>query len=157
MANFFGKFESKKQEWATPQDLFDQLNEEFKFTLDLAASPEDAKCPNYYTKEIDGLAQDWNGMCWLNPPYGSKEYKLENWIKKAYHSTQSNNECIVVMLIPARTNTRWWHNYCMNAAEVKFICGRPKFGNAKHGLPQPLAIIVFKQHDGNTKFSSLRM
>ena len=153
MAFFKGKFSSNKQEWATPIDLFKKIDEEFHFTLDLAADCSNTKCEKYFSEKDDSLKQNWDGVCWLNPPYGSKEYKLENWIKKAYNESLKENN-IIVMLIPARTNTKWWHKYCMTSSEIKFICGRPKFGDAKHGLPQPLALIVFKNHDEQTIFSS---
>jgi len=92
----------------------------------------------------------------VNPPYGKKgPEKLAKWVEKAYFESQQKDTCVVVMLLPARTNTQWWHKYCMNAYEIKFICGRPKFGNAKHGLPWPLAIVVFKKHTGLTNISSL--
>jgi phage N-6-adenine-methyltransferase len=154
MANFFGKFNSNKQEWETPLSLFKKLDDEFHFNFDLAADNENKKCENFFNENDNALDKSWSGVCWLNPPYGNAEYKLENWIKKAFEETK-HNDCVVVMLVPARTNTRWWHNYCMKSAEIKFICGRPKFGDAKHGLPQPLAVVVFKKHQGNTLFSSL--
>jgi site-specific DNA-methyltransferase (adenine-specific) len=78
---------------------------------------------------------------------------MVDFVKKAYNDSQTNENLTVVMLIPARTNTKWFHNYCMKAAEVRFICGRPKFGDSKHGLPQPLILVVFKKSD-TTKFSS---
>ena len=157
MANFFGKFNSAKQEWATPQSLFDKLNDEFHFTIDLAADETNHKCEKYFSKEDDALRQDWSGYTgWINPPYGSNKSKLQDWIKKAHYEAEENG-CTVVMLIPARTNTKWWHRYCMQAAEVRFLCGRPKFGNANHGLPQPLAIIVFQKHSGETKFLSFEI
>lgn len=153
MAGFNKKFDSIKQDWTTPKILFDKLNKEFNFEYDLAADKDNALCSKFYTKEDDGLKQNWSGICWLNPPYGDKSSKMVDWIKKAYLTTQENPELTVVMLIPARTNTKWFHNYCMKAAEVRFICGRPKFGDSKHGLPQPLILLVFKKSD-NTKFSS---
>lgn len=147
------RFLSNKQEWETPPELFAKLDNEFHFTLDLAADEHNTKCKTYYSEKDDALICEWEGVCWLNPPYGSKNYRLINWIKKAFDETQKDN-CLVVMLIPARTNTKWWHQYCMQAAEVRFICGRPKFSNAKHGLPQPLALIIFKKHLDQTKFLS---
>jgi phage N-6-adenine-methyltransferase len=155
MAFFKNKFDSIKQDWNTPKVLFDKLNKEFNFKWDLAASKENTLCKNYYTKETDGLKQNWIGVCWCNPPYGDKNSKMVDWIKKAYLDTYNRLDLTVVMLIPARTNTKWFHNYCMKADEVRFICGRPKFGDSKHGLPQPLAIIVFKYKlYRNTRFSS---
>jgi len=156
MAFFKTKFESHKQEWETPIDLFDKLNREFNFTIDLAADATNAKCPVYYTSENDALKLSWHGNCWLNPPYGAKQHKLSDWVQKAFNEAQKP-DCTVVMLIPARTNTRWWHNYCMKAAEIRFINGRPKFGDAKHGLPQPLALVIFKLHDGLTILSSFEI
>lgn len=153
MARFTNKFESNRQDWTTPEILFDTLNAEFHFEWDLAASPENAKCSKYYTSKQDGLKQKWDSVCWLNPPYGDSKSKMVSWIKKAYYDTRLNPDLTVVMLIPARTNTKWFHQYCMKAAEVRFICGRPKFGDSKHGLPQPLAIVVFKMSN-ETKFSS---
>jgi phage N-6-adenine-methyltransferase len=153
MGSFEHKFDSAKQEWTTPQTLFDRLNQEFHFTIDLAADATNTKCKQYFDAEKNGLLQSWKGVGWLNPPYGAKEQRLEHWVKKA-HSTQQQGNATVVMLIPARTNTRWWHQYCMAAAEVRFICGRPKFGSAEHGLPQPLALVVFRKHQEPTQFGS---
>lgn len=153
MALFKNKFDSIKQDWNTPDDLFNRINEEFNFEYDLAASDSNAKCSKFFTQKEDGLKQKWDGVCWLNPPYGDKSSKMVDWIKKAYNDTQQNPNLTVVMLIPARTNTKWFHQFCMKAAELRFICGRPKFGDSKHGLPQPLVLVVFKMSN-NTKFSS---
>ena len=145
MANFDKKFVSAEQEWETPQSLFNKLNAEFNFEWDLAAPNDNTKCKKFYTKEDNGLVQRWNGVCWLNPHYGERGNRISDWVKKAYTGTQNNANCTVVMLIPARTNTIWFHKYCMKAAELRFICGRPKFGGAKYGLPQPLVIVVFRK------------
>jgi phage N-6-adenine-methyltransferase len=153
MANFNNKFDSIRQDWDTPQSLFDKLNQEFNFEWDLAASDKNTKCPKFFTQKDDGLKQKWDGVCWLNPPYGDKTSKMVNWIEKAYNDCQINTNLTVVMLIPARTNTRWFAKFCMKAAEVRFVCGRPKFGDSKHGLPQPLILLVFKKTN-ETKFSS---
>lgn len=156
MANFTNKFDSIKQDWNTPKSLFDKLNQEFNFDFDLAASEENALCPKFYTQKEDGLKQNWDGVCWLNPPYGDKSSKMVDWIKKAYNDSQNNPNLTVVMLIPARTNTKWFHSYCLKSSEVRFILGRPKFGDSKHGLPQPLVLIVFKKSD-KTKFTSFSL
>lgn len=153
MAGFTNKFDSIKQDWTTPKLLFDKLNEEFLFETDLAAESGNALCPEFFSKEDDGLTQEWDGVCWLNPPYGDKQSKMIDWIKKAYNSTQLNKNLTVVMLIPARTNTKWFHQFCMKAAEVRFICGRPKFGDSTHGLPQPLILVIFRKSE-ETKYSS---
>ncbi len=151
---FSTRFNTSRQDWTTPKYLFDKLNQEFNFECDLAASHENALCPDFYTKQNNGLNKDWNGVCWLNPPFGDKSNKMVDWIKKSYNDTLINPNLTVVMLIPARTNNKWWDNYIMKAKEVRFIIGRPKFGDSKHGLPQPLVIVIFKQHEEPTKFSS---
>jgi len=154
MGNFNGKFESAKQEWTTPDDLYDKLNEIYSFNIDLAADNSNKKCNNYFSEEDDSLEQIWVGRGWLNPPYGGRaKNKLSNWIKKAKEEVDCGHADLVAVLLPARTNTVWWKKYCMTASTIYFICGRPKFGNARYGLPQPLAIVVFdKGCDGNTKF-----
>lgn len=138
MANFVTKFDTGKQDWETPDDLFADLNKEFGFTLDVCATKENAKCVNFYTKEDNGLLKQWNGVCWMNPPFGSQG----TWIKKAYYENIVHN-VTVVCLLPSRTNTNWWHDYCMKG-EIRFIRGRPKFKGASHGLPQPLSIVIFR-------------
>ena len=138
MANFTGKFKSTTVEWPTPQDLFDKLDAEFHFTLDVCATAENAKCEKYFTKEQDGLAQTWSGVCWMNPPYGRA---MIAWLKRAV--AERDNGVTTVALIPARTNTGWWHDIVWPNSTVRFVRGRPKFGDAKHGLPQPLAIAIF--------------
>lgn len=155
MGQFNGKFVSAKQDWETPQGLFDVLNERYHFTFDLAASSENRKCQQFFCEQDDALGKTWIGVCWLNPPYGdAKSGKLSDWVKKAYMESLKP-DCITVMLIPARTNTKWWHRYCMKAREVLLVEGRPKFGDAKHGLPQPLAVVVFNGESGETFFGSL--
>lgn len=153
MGTFDKKFDSAKQDWNTPDDLFEGINLLFDFEWDLAASAENTKCKKFFTAEQDALKQLWEGVCWLNPPYGDKSSKIVDWVRKAYCDSQANPNLTVVMLIPARTNTRWFHQYCMKAAELYFLCGRPKFGGAVHGLPQPLMLVVFKK-SSETKFSS---
>ena len=138
MADFKTKFGTGRQDWETPATVFDPLNAEFRFTLDVCATAENAKCPRYYTAADNALAQPWEGVCWMNPPFGTQGA----WVRKAYEESQRNGTT-VVCLLPARTNTNWWHSYCMKG-EIRFIKGRPKFKGAKHGLPQPLAIVVFR-------------
>ena len=130
-------FSSAKCEWETPQDLFDKLNQEFKFTLDVCALPENAKCDQFYTPEDDGLLQPWDGVCWMNPPYGRT---IRHWIEKAY--TSSLMGATVVCLLPARTDTRWFHEYCQYG-KITFIKGRLKFGGCKNNAPFPSMIVVF--------------
>jgi phage N-6-adenine-methyltransferase len=145
MAEFAKKFESAKQDWETPDDLFVPINAEFGFTLDAAANQQNARAPKFFTIQDDGLSQDWGkNIVWLNPPYGEKAAKLSDWIKKSLDA--SIQGATVVLLIPARTNTNWFHDLCLKHGEVRFIRGRPKFGGAKHGLPQPLCFVIFRPH-----------
>jgi site-specific DNA-methyltransferase (adenine-specific) len=152
MALFNNKFASIRQDWNTPRPLFDKLNKEFNFEWDLAATKENALCNKFYSKENDGLKQKWSGNCWCNPPYGDRNSKMVDWIKKSYNDTQSNLNLTVVMLIPNRSNTNWFVNYIAKSHEVRFITGRPRFGNTIHGLPQPLLIVIFKKSETPTKW-----
>ena len=133
-------FSSKSVVWETPQDLFDKLNAEFHFDLDVCALPENAKCERYYAPEDDGLSQPWNGVCWCNPPYGRT---IGKWVQKAYETFAGGGT--VVMLLPARTDTKWFHEYIYNKAEIRFIKGRLKFGNSKNAAPFPSMIVVFRR------------
>lgn len=127
-------------EWETPQQLFDELNAEFRFTLDACATPENAKCPVYYTREQDGLKQKWGvGTVWCNPPYGKG---IIQWVKKACAETQ--NGVTTVMLLPARTDTQWFHDYVLPSAEMRFIRGRLKFGGGKYRAPFPSIVCIFR-------------
>lgn len=132
-----GLFTSNTDLWETPQDFFDRLNKEFNFELDVCATNENAKCEKYFTEETDGLKQEWKGVCWMNPPYGRQ---IGKWIKKAYES--SLNGATVVCLVPARTDTRWWHEYCMKG-EIRLVKGRLKFGGGKSSAPFPSAVVIF--------------
>lgn len=132
-----GLFTSKTDMWATPQEFYDKLNEEFGFELDVCATPDNAKCEQYYSPEVDGLQQEWTGVCWMNPPYGRV---IGKWVKKAYES--SLNGATVVCLLPARTDTKWWHEYCMKG-EIRFVKGRLKFGDSKNSAPFPSAVVIF--------------
>lgn len=138
MANFKTLWTTGRQDWETPFELFDALNAEFNFTTDVCATSENTKCKRWFTPEVDGLKQKWDGVCWMNPPFRT----MLPWIKKALAESQENG-ATVVCLLPARTNTNWWHDYCMRG-EIRFLRGRPKFNGAKHGLPQPLAIVIFR-------------
>ena len=134
-------FSSKEEKWATPQDFFDKLNDEFHFTLDAAASPDNAKCTNYFTEEQDGLAQSWGGhTVWCNPPYCRK---TGLWVKKAYEEHQRTG-CTVVMLLPSRTDVRWFHDYILGKAEIRFIKGRLKFGGNKNSAPFPSIVVIYR-------------
>ena len=132
-------FSSKTDMWATPQAFFDKLHAVFRFETDVCALPDNAKCETFYTPDKDGLAQDWRGTCWMNPPYGRE---IAAWVQKAYRSAKENG-ATVVCLLPARVDTRWWHDYCANG-EVFFVRGRLKFGGAENSAPFPNAVVVFR-------------
>ena len=132
-------FSSQSCEWATPLDFFQALDREFGFDLDVCATPSNAKCKRYYTRHEDGLVQPWFGTCWCNPPYG-REISL--WVEKAMRSAKEGR-ATVVCLVPARTDTKWWHDYVSQAAEVRFVKGRLKFGGHKNSAPFPSAVVVF--------------
>jgi phage N-6-adenine-methyltransferase len=138
-------FSSKTDLWATPQDFFDRYNAIYQFTLDVCALPDNAKCERYFTPEQDGLAQEWTGACWMNPPYGRT---IGSWIRKAFESAKLG--ATVVCLLPARTDTRWWHDYCQRG-QVEFIRGRLKFGGHKNSAPFPSAVVVFKPANDNQR------
>lgn len=135
-------FSSKTDQWETPKDFFDDLDALFHFTLDACALPENAKCEKYFTPEMDGLKQEWGGVVWCNPPYGRE---IGRWVEKGYLSAK--NGCTVVMLLPARTDTKWFHEYCyMNRfATVRFVKGRLKFGGSRNGAPFPSMVVIFRK------------
>lgn len=131
-------FTSQTPEWETPQWFFDRLNAEFHFTVDVCALPSNAKCPTYFTPDMDGLRQPWTGVCWMNPPYGRE---IGAWMKKAYESSQAG--ATVVCLVPARTDTAWWQDYATKG-DVRFLRRRLRFGNATSSAPFPSAIVIFR-------------
>ncbi|MDL2264639.1 phage N-6-adenine-methyltransferase [Synergistaceae bacterium OttesenSCG-928-I11] len=133
-------FSSRTDEWETPAQLFEGLNEEFCFSLDVCASCCNKKCESFYSRKEDALKQEWSGICWMNPPYGREIWR---WVQKAYES--SRNGATVVCLLPARTDTSWWQDYVIpHADEVRFIRGRLKFSGSRHNAPFPSAIVIFK-------------
>lgn len=123
-------FSSKTDKWATPQDFFDEINREFGFSLDVCALPENAKTTRYYTPEQDGLTQPWEGVVWCNPPYGRQ---IGKWVERAALAAKSG--AVVVMLLPARTDTKWFHEYIYGKAEIRFVRGRLRFGGAANPAP----------------------
>lgn len=136
-------FSSKTDQWATPQDFFDKLNDEFHFTLDPCADDINHKCRKYFTEQQDGLLQDWSGeIVFCNPPYGRE---TRHWVKKCFTEVYSGGCPCAVMLIPARTDTQWFHAYIYKKAEIRFIKGRLKFGNSKNAAPFPSMVVVFKK------------
>jgi phage N-6-adenine-methyltransferase len=137
---------SKKMDWRTPQAFFDDLNREFHFVLDAAAMPENAKCTQYFTPETDGLSRSWDvgGSVFCNPPYGRK---IGQWVQKAY-SEYVRGAVTIVMLIPARTDTSYFHDYIYGKAEIRFLRGRLKFedenGAAMNPAPFPSMVVIFR-------------
>ena len=136
-------FSSKSQEWETPQDLFDELSKEFNFRFDVCATKENAKCELFWTKEEDALKRRWlifGGWFWMNPPYGRE---IAKFIEKADSETR-NNKAAIVALLPARTDTKWFHDHIYGKHEVRFLKGRLKFSNSKNSAPFPSMIVIFK-------------
>lgn len=137
-------FMSNTCEWGTPQDFFETLDAEFHFTLDPCSTDENAKCAKHYTRQQDGLVQDWTGeIVFCNPPYGRE---MPKWIKKCYEHFMGGGTA--VLLIPARTDTKAFHEYIYNKAEIRFIKGRLKFGGARNSAPFPSMVVVFKKKKG---------
>ena len=140
---------------ATPDGLFREADKRYNFDFDLAADASNSKCYRFFSERDDALSQEWHGSCWLNPPYGDlAATRLSKWVQKAYEQGQKVG-CSVAVLIPARTNTKWWHQYCMKAKEILFVDGRPIFGDAKYGLPQPLAIVFFDGSSGPVEIGGI--
>lgn len=139
-------FKSEKMDWATPPEVWALLNAEFGFTLDVCALPENAKVPRYFTPDDNGLEQQWEGVCWMNPPYGRE---IGAWMRKA-KSEASAGRATVVCLVPSRTDTAWWHDNVQGHAEVRFLRGRVRFVGAQHSAPFPSAIVVYRAAQGVT-------
>jgi phage N-6-adenine-methyltransferase len=141
---------SRSDEWPTTPEVFAELNARYgPFDLDPAATPENAKCAAYFTREQDGLSQRWWGRTFLNPPYGRT---LGAWMRKAWESVQCGDAELVLCLVPARVDTAWWHDYAMRG-EVTFVRGRLKFVGSANPAPFPIAIVVFRNASAVTKLS----
>ena len=134
-------FSSKTDLWSTPQDFYNKLNEEFNFNLDPCSTHDNAKCEKHFTIEDNGLIQSWEGhIVFCNPPYGRE---LRSWVEKAHNEAKKENTT-VVMLIPARTDTSYFHDFIYGKAkEIRFIRGRLKFGESKNSAPFPSMVVVF--------------
>lgn len=139
-------FSSDKTNWRTPQWLLDELDKEFDFFLDAAADETNAKCADFLTEEDDALSMNWDcgGTIWVNPPYGRT--LTPQWVKKM--SEQCDRGNLIVALLPARTDTRWFHQYIYKKHEVRFIKGRLKFqdndGNTLSAAPFPSMLVIFR-------------
>lgn len=132
-------FSSAKDEWATPQDFYDGLNSKYNFTLDPCATAQNTKCPKFFTQQDDGLSQDWGGHnVYVNPPYSN----VKVWVEKALKESKKENTTIV-MLVAARTDTKFFHEYCTKANQIFFIKGRLKFGGSTNSAPFPSMVVVF--------------
>lgn len=127
-----------KDDKPTPQHLFDRLNREFGFTIDVAASADNAKCARFYDRAQDALRLPWTGVVWCNPPYGAG---LGKWVQKGHD--EAKNGSVVVMLLPASTDTIWFHRYCLRA-EIRFIKGRLRFGNTDGTAPFGSMVVIFR-------------
>ena len=137
-------FSSKTDMWSTPQEFYDKLNDEFNFTLDPCATEDNAKCDNFFTVDDDGLKQDWSGnVVFCNPPYGRA---IKEWVKKSYEESLKYNTT-VVMLIPSRTDTIYFHEFIYGKAEIRFIKGRLKFGDAKNSAPFPSIVVIYRNNE----------
>lgn len=130
-------FSSDSAEWETPEWLFKYLDNIYNFELDVCANEKNTKCKNFYTIKDNCLEKKWVGNCFMNPPYGRK---IIDFVRKAYIESWSNN---VVCLLPARTDTKWFHEYCIKAESIWFLKGRLKFSNCKNSAPFPSCIIKF--------------
>ena len=129
--------------WSTPPECFAVLDAEFHFTLDACAITENATCDHYFTPEHDGLQQEWSGVVWCNPPYSA----VAQWMAKAYEASKAG--ATVVCLVYAKTDTRWWHTYCLPYAEIRYLPGRLKFGGSPHGAPFGSAVVIFRPPNGH--------
>lgn len=135
-------FSSKTNSWATPTDFFQKLDKEFHFTLDPCADEHNHKCNKYFTVKEDGLLQEWGENCvFCNPPYGRE---IGKWVEKAYHTNQKYGN-LVVMLLPARTDTKWFHDFIYHKAEIRFVRGRLKF-NDKDRAPFPSMVVIYRKN-----------
>jgi site-specific DNA-methyltransferase (adenine-specific) len=136
---------SKDMTWPTPESWFRDLDREFGFTLDPCCLPETAKCARYFTPVEDGLAQSWAGeRVFMNPPYGRH---LPKWMRKAFHEARDRG-ALVVCFVPARVDTRWWHDWAVKG-DVRFPKGRVKGQNGAD-WPFPVAIVVFRPGVGRS-------
>jgi site-specific DNA-methyltransferase (adenine-specific) len=129
----------------TPQWLFDKYHARWRFTLDVCATKRNAKCPVYFSRRDNGLAQPWRGVCWMNPPYGDE---IGDWVRKATEEVAARRAIAVVALLPARTDTAWWHDWVKPFARVRFLRGRLRFGGAKKDAPFPSVIAIYPRSGG---------
>jgi len=135
-----GMYTSNKDDWETPDEIFDEYNTKFGFDIiDVCANENNHKCDNYFTQKDDGLRLIWTGKCWMNPPYGRE---IGEWVKKAMYSSLYT-DAIVVGLLPARTDSKWFHDFVYGFSDIVFIRGRLKFKGAKWNAPFPSMIAIW--------------
>lgn len=140
MSKLDALYSSKSDEWSTPKELFDELNKEFEFTLDPCSTDDNHLCDKYYTIQENGLIQGWESeRVFCNPPYS----EIAKWCEKAFYESKHPNT-LIVMLIPSRTDTRYFHDYISHRTEIRFVKGRLKFGNSKNSAPFPSMIVIFR-------------
>lgn len=133
-------FSSNSDEWATPIEIFNELNNEFNFNLDVCATEYNHKCNLFFTQKDDGLSKKWGGYrVFCNPPYSN----ISEWVKKAYYESYKP-DTLIVLLIPARTDTKYFQEYIYHRAEIRFIKGRLKFGDSKTSAPFPSMIVIYR-------------
>ena len=133
---------SDSDDWWTPQWVFDMLDQEFGFEVDVCASAENAKCQRFFSREDNALDQEWTGVCWMNPPYGrSGDQGIYQWMQKAHQSAQAG--ATVVCFVPARTDTQWWWDHALEG-EIRFIKGRLKYDNSDSMSPFPQAVVILR-------------
>ncbi len=137
--------------WRTPPDFYERLDAEFGFTLDAAASVDNALAPRFFTETVDGLRQDWNGSVWCNPPYGRT---IGRWLAKGRREAERGSAEVVVMLVPARTDTSYWHEHVMRADEVRLVAGRLCFSGGDNA-PFPCAVVVFRGRRDSPRFVTM--
>ena len=141
---------SASSEWPTPRTFYDLLDDDFHFTLDPCATPENAKAARYFTREDDGLRQPWSGSVFMNPPYRD----IRKWMAKAYRERRRCS--VIVCLIPPRTDTKYWHSFVMHAAELRFVQGRIRFEGGANCAPFPSVVVVFtRRSDGPPRVTSM--
>ena len=134
-----GLMSSLTDDWGTPKEFFKEINKEFSFQLDVCASNQNYKCERYYTESENGLLQDWEQVNWCNPPYGRA---IGKWIEKAHNEHLKGKT--TVLLIPSRTDTKWFHDYIYQKHEIRFLKGRLKFNDGKNPAPFPSMIVIMK-------------
>lgn len=146
-------YSSDKMDWETPKQLFNKLNEEFYFSLDVCATPINTKCKMFFAIGDQSLDRDWFGIVWMNPPYGRE---ISKWVAKAYNESRKTN-CRCVCLLPVRSDTKWWHQYVMRASEIRLLNKRLSFEGANNKAPFPVAIVIFDSTSNKPILSAMQI